>query len=351
MTGGVYLIQPCQLKGTNRYKIGMSKKDLDKRIKLGYLNGTVILRRFYCKYPLIVEKYIKEEFNENFENCGGHEYFQGEEQKMVRVFIVSFWEKADIEYQGKLHAAARRIQEFWRLCRLKLHAAARRIQEFWRLCRHRLPREKIPEYKLYYFERWKRLHEKYKDPPPYIIKTSEEWMKFIPDMHFIITNRKKEEGYVKFMRDGTWNKFSLQEAWGGGEDLKGWIYHNRPNVYKMISPGDELVSSDKMCEMTANYINSKTNQEITYEEFIKLDRKDMEDYEQQNYNWARSKNNKYRFGPAEYDIDEIHKDILKKNYISKKNMTFDINNRPIMNSKGEIIYVSKSSSNVNFTRG
>ena len=77
----------------------------------------------------------------------------------------------------------------------------------------------------------------------------------------------------------------------------------------------------------------------------------MEDYEQQNYNWARSKNNKYRFGPAEYDIDEIHKDILKKNYISKKNMTFDINNRPIMNSKGEIIYVSKSSSNVNFTRG
>jgi len=303
MTGGVYLIQPCQLKGTNRYKIGMSKKDLDKRIKLGYLNGTVILRRFYCKYPLIVEKYIKEEFNKNFENCGGHEYFQGEEQKMVRVFIVSFWEKADIEYQGKLHAAARRIQEFWRLCRRRL--SREKILEYklyyferWKRLQEKY-KEKILEYKLYYFERWKRLHEKYKDPPPYIIKTSEEWMKFIPDMDFIITNRKKEEGYVKFMRDGTWSEFSLQLEKEGGEGLKGWIYHYpQTNVYKMISPGDELVSSDKMCEMTANYINSKTNQEITYEEFIKLDRKDMEDYEQQNYNWARSKNNKYRFGPG-----------------------------------------------------
>ena len=102
--------------------------------------------------------------------------------------------------------------------------------------------------------------------------------------------------------------------------------------------------------MTANYINSKTNQEITYEEFIKLDRKDMEDYEQQGWNWARSKNNKYRFGPVKYDVDEICKDILKKKYVRKKNMPFDINKRPVKNMFGDLIYVSESSSKVNFSR-
>ena len=187
-------------------------------------------------------------------------------------------------------------------------------------------KKKIHEYKLYYFRRWEKFVQNSLNPPPYIIKTSEEWMKFT-DMEFIITNRKKVEGFAK--QNGTWRKFSLEQAWGGGEGLKGWIIHHAgdsllPQVYKMISPGDELVSSDKMWKMTAEYKNSKTNQEITYEEFIKLDRKDMEDYEQQNYNWARSKNNKYRFGPVEYDIDEIHKDVLEKNYVSKKNLPEDI---------------------------
>ena len=50
----------------------------------------------------------------------------------------------------------------------------------------------------------------------------------------------------------------------------------------MIRPRDELVYKDKMWKMTANYINNKTNKEITYDEFIKLDKKDMEDYEQKN---------------------------------------------------------------------
>ena len=184
-------------------------------------------------------------------------------------------------------------------------------------------KKKIHEYKLYYFRRWEKFVQNSLNPPPYIIKTSEEWLKFT-DMEFIITNRKKREGYCREKKNGTWSFFSLEQAWGGGEGLKGWIIHRQPTVYKMISPGNELVSSDKMWKMTAEYKNSKTNQEITYEEFIKLDRKDMEDYEQKFYNWGRSKNNKYRFGSVEYDVDEIHKDILKKNYVSKRNLPEDI---------------------------
>ena len=44
MSCGVYLIQPTELIGTNRYKVGCSvKQDLYKRIKTGYLKGTEII--------------------------------------------------------------------------------------------------------------------------------------------------------------------------------------------------------------------------------------------------------------------------------------------------------------------
>ena len=180
MTGGVYLIQPCELKGTNRYKIGYGS-DVDKRVKKGYKKGTVILYRFYCKYPKIVEKYIIKKFNENFENNAGNEYFKGEKIKMKRVFFVSFWEKCDKVYQGKLHAVGR-IQAFWRLW-----VKSKKISEY---------KKKISEYKLYYFKRWFRLHEKYQNflNHPYIIKTSEEFLDLHPDLEFIITNRKKGRG-------------------------------------------------------------------------------------------------------------------------------------------------------------
>ena len=40
-------------------------------------------------------------------------------------------------------------------------------------------KKKIHEYKLYYFRRWEKFVQNSLNPPPYIIKTSEEWMKFI----------------------------------------------------------------------------------------------------------------------------------------------------------------------------
>ena len=43
MTGMVYLVQPCELVGTNRIKIGMSSISNFSRIKNGYRKGTLWL--------------------------------------------------------------------------------------------------------------------------------------------------------------------------------------------------------------------------------------------------------------------------------------------------------------------
>mgnify|MGYP006090550431 CR=1 FL=1 len=40
MEGIIYLIQPAELVGTNRYKIGCSKKPNLDRVKKGYKKGT-----------------------------------------------------------------------------------------------------------------------------------------------------------------------------------------------------------------------------------------------------------------------------------------------------------------------
>ena len=294
----IYLLQTREFvektENGNIYKIGMTFKQHYKRYN-GYPKGSTLLFHRICLNCKKREKELIKLFKKKFKHRKeyGREYFEGDYQKMIKTINqILDNEKENMEEDAEADAE---------------EDAEEDIIEKEKECF-------IP----YYFRRWKKFVEDMRDPPPYIIKTSEEFLSLHPEMEFIITNRKKEEGYVNLKKYGTWNKFSLEQGQEGGEDLEGWIYHNRPDAYKMISPSDELVSSDKMWKMTANYINSKTNQEITYEEFIKLDRKDMEDYKQKNYNWARSKNNKYRFGPADYDIDEIHKDILKKNYVKKK---------------------------------
>ena len=88
--GIVYLVQPCELVGTDRYKIGMSNKNTLYRIKNGYKKGTEIIRVYNCDFPLAIEKYIKEEFNEKFKLIAGKEFFEGEKTEIKNVFDICF---------------------------------------------------------------------------------------------------------------------------------------------------------------------------------------------------------------------------------------------------------------------
>jgi hypothetical protein len=85
-TGIVYLIQPAELVGTNKYKIGCSKSKTLNRIN-GYNIGTRYISINECKNPLKIEKQIKQVFNGKFELVSGYEYFAGDENEMLTEFL------------------------------------------------------------------------------------------------------------------------------------------------------------------------------------------------------------------------------------------------------------------------
>ena len=86
-SGIVYLVQPCELVGTNRYKIGISKNNSLNRCKNGYKNGTRYLSIMECEDVLILEKNIIKKFNQKFKLIGGNEYFEGNELEILVDFF------------------------------------------------------------------------------------------------------------------------------------------------------------------------------------------------------------------------------------------------------------------------
>ena len=88
--GIIYFIQPSELVGTNRYKIGCSRSpDLD-RCKNGYRKGSRYIFIMECIDPLVLEKNIKDEFNKLFKLIAGNEYFEGDEAIMKKSFLKIF---------------------------------------------------------------------------------------------------------------------------------------------------------------------------------------------------------------------------------------------------------------------
>lgn len=85
MEGIIYLIQPNVLKGTNRYKVGMSKDQTPKRIN-SYGSKTKIISIKKCIDPFDLEKKIINEFNKKFKLIDGKEYFEGDENEMIDLF-------------------------------------------------------------------------------------------------------------------------------------------------------------------------------------------------------------------------------------------------------------------------
>jgi hypothetical protein len=95
--GILYLIQPCELVGTNRYKIGCSKSPNLDRCKNGYNKGSRFICIMECDNPLVLEKNIKEKFNKLFKLISGTEYFGGDEKDMLKEFIeiINLYEKSN----------------------------------------------------------------------------------------------------------------------------------------------------------------------------------------------------------------------------------------------------------------
>jgi hypothetical protein len=86
--GIVYLIQPCELLKTNRFKIGYSRDgDNLTRLVNGYKNGSRYICILECENPLDVEKVIISEFSKRFKIIAGKEYFEGKESELQKLFM------------------------------------------------------------------------------------------------------------------------------------------------------------------------------------------------------------------------------------------------------------------------
>lgn len=85
-SGIVYFLQPKELLGTTRYKIGFSEKMYLERCIKGYKKGT----RYICIMDILnpneVEKELKYVFSIEFKLIAGSEYFEGDEVNMMNTF-------------------------------------------------------------------------------------------------------------------------------------------------------------------------------------------------------------------------------------------------------------------------
>jgi hypothetical protein len=81
----VYLIQPAELIGTDRYKIGRSAKNDLSRFK-AYKSGTRFIMILECDDDVKLEKYLIDEFKKLYRKVAGNEYFGGNEQNMKDTF-------------------------------------------------------------------------------------------------------------------------------------------------------------------------------------------------------------------------------------------------------------------------
>ena len=87
MNGTIYFVQPAELVGTNRFKIGCSSKNDLKRCKNGYKKGTRFLIIMECAEPFVLEQELKKAFNTKFTLLAGKEYFEGNESDMQKTFL------------------------------------------------------------------------------------------------------------------------------------------------------------------------------------------------------------------------------------------------------------------------
>lgn len=113
--GLVYLVQPSELKGTDRYKIGCSHNDGVGRITSGYNLTTVTFLVENVDNPFEVEKRLVHAFAQRFHQLpGSREYFSGNIIDMItcfRAILVAEFDKKKGALQVEQEAATQASEE------------------------------------------------------------------------------------------------------------------------------------------------------------------------------------------------------------------------------------------------
>jgi hypothetical protein len=83
--GLLYFIQPAELVGTTRYKIGRSSKNDLSRLR-AYRTGTRMILILECENDIQIEAMLIDAFNSQFPRVAGKEWFEGNEKDMRALF-------------------------------------------------------------------------------------------------------------------------------------------------------------------------------------------------------------------------------------------------------------------------
>lgn len=83
--GLLYFIQPAELVGTTRYKIGRSSKNDLSRLR-AYRAGTRMILILECENDVEIEERLIAAFNSLFPRVAGKEWFEGNEKEMRTLF-------------------------------------------------------------------------------------------------------------------------------------------------------------------------------------------------------------------------------------------------------------------------
>jgi hypothetical protein len=91
--GYIYLLQPAELVGTDRYKIGISSKDNLNRLR-SYGNGTRYMFFIECDDFFRIENRLKKAFNDckDIKLIKGFEYFEGKQEIIMKIFFKIVYE-------------------------------------------------------------------------------------------------------------------------------------------------------------------------------------------------------------------------------------------------------------------
>ena len=116
--GLLYLIQPAELVGTQRYKIGYSKNNDINKFRKDYKKGSRFLDIYeYDRSSLLVRE-IRNNFNNKFKLVAGRTYYEGNEndiKKNFNVVLLSAFDKLELvtrkEFDTQVKVLARSRQK------------------------------------------------------------------------------------------------------------------------------------------------------------------------------------------------------------------------------------------------
>jgi hypothetical protein len=291
-TNYIYLLQEREFIKTkeNIYKVGMTKKENHERFNQ-YPKSSILLFQIICNDCKNIERHVVKKFKETFKQRKdiGNEYFEGDYKNMIGIiYLIVKNENNENECIFKETLEEVDIHE-------ELGEDEAEIE--YEICDDDIK---------YHLEE-----------PVYQIKTYNEWIKYNNVISkVIITNKKREEGFLKF-KGQLWRKLYDRNNLDDEEYLLGFIQNFQ----------EDLLMKNKI-----------TNEIITHIDYLRLD-----DIEKNNYD---------NYINVEYNVEEILKDTLNTCYVKKYDL-YNLNYYeyvfPINQSSSTTSYVIYNSINITFT--